>query len=146
MFLKPYAFRIITLILLFIDSIRALDNPWCTVAIIASLCLLIFLLNFTNTGILHLHDHDSHLSNSCSTFSFPHWKTNLNPSFNWYPLNSIGYRCFISSNLFFWYGVKFSGFFPNGYFAPFIEGAFFTTSSPFLGRPFPRFGWLLSFF
>jgi len=39
MFRNPYAFRIMTLILLFIDSIRALDNPICIVAIIASLCL-----------------------------------------------------------------------------------------------------------
>lgn len=39
MFRNPYAFRIMTLILLFIDSIRALDNPRCTVAIIATLCL-----------------------------------------------------------------------------------------------------------
>lgn len=39
MFRNPYAFRIMTLILLFIDSIRALDNPRCTVAITATLCL-----------------------------------------------------------------------------------------------------------
>lgn len=72
MFLNPYDFRINTLILLLVDSMRAFDNPCFTVAMIASLCRLIFLLNSTNGFSLLRHAQDNHAFNSSSIVSLLH--------------------------------------------------------------------------
>ena len=67
---KPKAMRVMSRILVFIDSTRSLERPCSIEAKIAVRCLMMLLCNFTNAGIRHRRAQATRLSRASSVEGF----------------------------------------------------------------------------
>ena len=79
--LNPNATLVMSLILVFIDSIRPLLSPCSIDARMASRCLTMLFYSFTNAGILQRLAHETHTSNATTASAYGNLKTMRRPSF-----------------------------------------------------------------